>query len=193
MNLNIQKEDFSKAYVYALAAQSGWTVGSWSQDPFKIDTSLKKLVKMSDGFEEVLQIDFQLKCTEQPTTDNKDFISFTLKKEDFEALSKRKGGKPLLLCVLVVPNKLDEWIKLVDSSAEEIHRSTCLKHCGYLAFISDEAGNYLENDKTIRFQKNSHVFDENALKQIESKLMDREYRRGNLQREMARLENQNDA
>ncbi len=193
MNLNKKKEEFSKAYVHAFAAKSGWAVGTWSQDEFKIDTSLSKEVTYDDdGTSEVIQLDFQLKCTETPTTDNAEFISFTLRDEDYDKMSRRVGGKPYLLAVIVVPNDVTEWVRLVDAEAGHIHRSTKLKHCGYLAFISDQAQNYLGDNRTIRFTKGVHEFNHEALDRIETQLKNRTYQIATLERELERLRAQNE-
>lgn len=186
MNLNKKKEEFSKAYVHAFAAKSGWAVGTWSQDEFKIDTSLSKKVT-TNGNSEVLHLDFQLKCTEAPTTDNDTFVSFTLRQEDYTEMSSRVGGKPYLLAVIIVPNEVSDWVQLIDAEANELHRSTKLKHCGYLAFISDQAGNYLGENRTIRFNKGEHEFNHEALDRIEALLTNPNYKVEALQRELERL------
>lgn len=188
MHSNQKKEEFSKAYLHAIAATCGWTLGTWSQDPHKIDSSIQKLIRNADETEEVLHIDFQLKCTESPTTDNAAFVSFTLDDDHYDQLKKRVGGKPLILVVIVVPNDTDHWFNLFKHEDGDAHQSTLLKYCGYIAFISDEGGNYLDETKTIRFYKGLHEFDDDALSQIEQKLAQPGYRKGLLERELARME-----
>lgn len=128
-----------------------------------------------------------MKCTEAPTTDNAEFISFTLRQEDYSAMSKRVGGKPYLLAVIVVPDDTASWVQLINTETDELHKSTKLRHCGYLAFISDQAGNYLGANRTVRFRKGEHEFNHTALDRIEALLTNPTYKIEALQRELQRL------
>lgn len=187
MHINKRKEDFSKAYLRAVASTCGWVVSEWSGDQFKVDTSLSKQVVHPDGTNQVVTIDFQLKCTESPTTDNGDQVSFSLRKEDFEILSKRYGYTPLLFVMMVVPKIHLGWLSLFKDEKKEAHQSTKIKFCGYGALISDGTGNFMSEKQTIRFKKNRDEFDVDALLDIEAKISSREYRIAALKSEFERI------
>jgi hypothetical protein len=69
-----QKEHFSRAYLAAVAASCGWTLGLWTGDQYKVDNTLSKMFWDEDGTNWVQTIDFQsraailacnLKCNRQ--------------------------------------------------------------------------------------------------------------------------------
>lgn len=71
---------------------------------------------------------------------------------------------------MAVPSDIYHWWQLLDSE------EGVSKYCGYAAFISDESGNYLDDDtKTIRFQKDYHEFTVDALMDFEKKISERSY------------------
>jgi hypothetical protein len=183
-----QKEHFSRAYLAAVAASCGWTLGLWTGDQYKVDNTLSKMFWDEDGTNWVQTIDFQLKCTASPDTDSKNFVSFSLTSKDYEVFSKRVGGAPMLLVVMVVPKQLDQWFTLDRHSDGAMHMDATMRHCAYLAFISDEEGNYLGEQKTIRFTKGLHEFSCQSLLSIEQKLLQPGYRIKGLKAELARLE-----
>ena len=185
---NWQKEHFSRSYLAAIAARCGWTLGLWTGDQHKVDQTLSKKMQDVDGKNWILTIDFQLKCTEAPTSDNDEFVSFSLSEADFNMLSMRQGGSPMLLMVMIVPRNVERWFTLEKSTDVSVkHLDVTVRHCAYLAFISDEDGNYLYDDRTIRFIKGLHEFSCDSLISIEKKMQQVGYRESALIKELGRL------
>jgi hypothetical protein len=159
--INKWKEDFSKAYVAAVAAQAGWKIGSWSQDKDLMDVILETsvdLIPPDDGYLS-LKIDLQLKCTESPSTNNDKFVSFKIEQEHIERIRKRVGSDPFYFIPVHIPKSYNEWITHDTSSI--IHPKTLLSYCGYFREILP----FQKANRTIRFSK-EHIFSHTFLEEL---------------------------
>lgn len=121
MDNNQKKELFSKAFVRALAAQSGFR----SAEPDVDDDSIDIIIR-GKGYRTGIrnpQIDVQLKCTASDEGDA-ERLKFTLSLKNYNDLRGENVVCPRFLFVLVVPANCEDWL---------IHQSTSstLKHCGY--------------------------------------------------------------
>ena len=187
MDINIIKEDYSTAVFRSVAAICGWSVGEWSQDTDCVDTSIKKTIRTGTA-ERPQTCDIQLKCTENPTANNEEFISFSLKPKHYDSIKKKKFGTPFLLCVVLVPKNIDDWHQLV--GCENHNHNTILKHCGYFSFLSDHLNRSLdESSKTIRFIKGEDELSVQNFRKFESKLSSPEYNISRAKAELSHLEN----
>jgi len=169
MHLDKRKEDFSIAMVRAVAATCGWTVGEWSQDMDGIDTTLFKAVEVA-GKIIPKSCDFQLKCTESPTTDNSEFISFTLKPDHYNRIKNRCFSSPFILCVVVVPNEIKQWYQLKKAEKDQLHFDSILKHCGYAKLLADHDNMLDDASKTVRFTKGKDELSIENLNNLETVL-----------------------
>ncbi len=121
MDENQKKELFSKAFVKALAAQSGFR----SAEPDVDDDSIDVIIR-GRGYRSGIrnpQIDVQLKCTANNDGDE-DFLAFSLSLKNYNDLRGDNVLCPRYLFVLVVPENCQEWL---------VHQSTSsmIKHCCY--------------------------------------------------------------
>lgn len=118
---NIQKEEFSIAYIHAIAALAKCNVGNWRIDNDSVDISLRASVP--DGRQTIYpQIDIQLKCTDQEIF-FEDGIHFPLKIKNYNDLTARVINQRLLV-VVCVPEGVENW-------AEQNFEKLSLKKCGY--------------------------------------------------------------
>ena len=118
---NIQKEEFSIAYVHAIAALAKCNVGHWHIDNDSVDISLRASVP--DGKQTIYpQLDIQLKCTDEDISHD-DGIHFPLKKKNYDDLRARVVNQRLLV-VVCVPEDVTNW-------AEQDTEKLSLKKCGY--------------------------------------------------------------
>lgn len=128
MDIKQRKEQFSIAYVNAIAAKIGLSNAGWSVDDDSVDLSLK-----GKGYEAKVrnpQVDLQLKCTSQKDIIKNGKLHFPLKLKNYDDL---RGGDvmcPRYLVVLVVPENIDHWIESKDDSL-------ILFHCCYWASIRE--------------------------------------------------------
>lgn len=119
MDLNIQKEQFSIAYVRAVAAVAGVKVLRSDVDDDSIDMCLER----SGCF--APKLDLQLKCTAAPLPSVGD-ISCVLKLKNYEDLRRQPVVVPRWLVVLFVPEDIAKWLTLVNPPTEVL-----LRHCAW--------------------------------------------------------------
>ena len=121
MDENQKKELFSKAFVKALAAQSGFR----SAEPDVDDDSIDLIIR-GRGYRTGIrnpQIDIQLKCTAS-NEGGDDYFKFRLPLKNYNDLREEDVLCPRFLFILVVPENCEEWL---------IHQptSSIIRHCCY--------------------------------------------------------------
>jgi len=120
MDIAKQKEQFSIAFVNAIAAQAGLNNAQTSVDDDSVD-----LMLVGRGFNGKIrnpQLQIQLKCTSQNLVKDKN-INFPLPKKNYDDLRGDNLLCPRYLVVLIVPEKVDEWANLGDN--ELTLRNSC--------------------------------------------------------------------
>ena len=109
MDINIQKEEFSYAYIYAIAATAGYAVQRTTTPLDRLGVDL-----IITGVNNQDIIDFpllyvQVKCTSrQVLTDNT--IRYPLSIKNYEELRIRDRYPPLILIVVIVPDQVNDWL-----------------------------------------------------------------------------------
>ena len=107
MHLNDQKEQFSLAFVHAVASRAGYQVEIPTKDRNSVDGRV-----LSDT--EI--IEFQAKATSQQI-ESDGVVSFRLPKKNYNDLRDTRAMALRLLVVVQVPNDPGEWI---DQSDEQL-------------------------------------------------------------------------
>ncbi|WP_353143508.1 DUF4365 domain-containing protein [Acinetobacter pragensis] len=121
MDTNQKKEQFSKAYVSAISAQSGLRA-----DPISVDDDSIDLIIRGRNFSGQFrnpQIDIQLKCTASDIGDENN-LKFTLPIKNYNDLRGNNIINPRYLFVLIVPNDCKDWLIHFDDFST-------IKHCCY--------------------------------------------------------------
>lgn len=121
MDINAQKEQFSRAYVQAVAAVAGFAWSVPSVDDDSIDLTLSD--RGGGGTIRSPKLDLQLKCHAQITPDQPNF-SFDVKVKNYHDLRDNTVMVPRILVVVLVPDHITEWIH---HSEPEM----ALRRCGY--------------------------------------------------------------
>jgi hypothetical protein len=105
------KEQFSVAYAHAVTTAARCKLEHVEVDDESVDATIRQSRKhlIYSG----AQMDVQLKCTSSHTPKN-GYISFPLKKKNFDDLSDPHRLVPVVLVVLLVPEKIEEWISQTD-------------------------------------------------------------------------------
>lgn len=103
----MQKEQFSKAYVRALASVVGLSMNDHTVDDDSVDCTFC----LKGGGEKVRspKLDVQLKCTERHVIGEKS-ISYQLSRKNYDDLRDKDVMVPRILVVMVVPNDLNDWL-----------------------------------------------------------------------------------
>ena len=121
MHETARKEQFSRAYVQAVAATAGFAWSSPSVDDDSIDMTLA--ARGGKGTIRSPRIDLQLKCHAhaewtQPT------FTYPLEIKNYNDLRDTAVMVPRILVIVVIPTVTDEWIL---HSEHEL----ALRRCGY--------------------------------------------------------------
>ena len=134
MHPTSQKEEFSRAYVKAIAAQAGWNPYTYDVDDDSIDIGLG----VSENSRARLEI--QLKCTSSAIDDSKSDFPFDLPLKNYNDL-RAEAIVPRLLVVVCVPKDVGEW-------TQQTEQELCLRHCGYWHSLAGEPAS--KNTETVR-------------------------------------------
>jgi hypothetical protein len=143
MDLNLQKEQFSNAYVRAVAAAAGFQVYKPEVDIDKIDWIVaapgpRKTVRSP-------MVGIQLKCTSRDILRAND-LAFFVNAETYDNLRDPNHMFPRVLLVVVVPAEVAEWLV----HAEE---NLALRDCGYWFSLRGLPESDNETGETIRIPR----------------------------------------
>jgi hypothetical protein len=129
MDINLQKEFFSYAYVRAVAAVAGFSV---QEQDRRMDNAGIDLTITSPREAEVVlfpRCDAQVKCS-WVINETENFIKYPLPVKNYNVLRNEKAlpTAPVILIVVLVPREVTDWINI---SEEKI----VMKKCGYWASL----------------------------------------------------------
>ena len=121
MDLSLRKEQFSHAYVHAIASVAGFGVSVPRVDNDSIDLELSG--RSVNGLPLRPRIEVQLKCTSNQILRG-DQVVYPLKRKNYDELRITSILVPRLLVVVLVPESEEEWLR---HSEEEL----AMRRCGY--------------------------------------------------------------
>jgi hypothetical protein len=121
MDLSQKKQEFSKAYVKAVAAACGYATKDPSVDDDSVDLCLA--ARGGGGTVRSPQLDMQLKCTARQVV-AEGTVNFPLDVKNYEELRPTNFMVPRILVVVVVPDGVESWISHTENEL-------LLRHCGY--------------------------------------------------------------
>lgn len=121
MDENIAKEQFSRAYVYAIASATKINASIPAVDEDSIDIVFS--TPGPGGTVRAPRLEAQLKCTAQNILKEK-CLTFPLPKKNYDELRAENVMVPRILIVVLVPPSSELWIH----QTEEL---LGLRHCGY--------------------------------------------------------------
>lgn len=154
MDLNQRKEQFSHAYVKAVAAVAGFAWYKPSVDDDSIDLGLAQ--RGGAGTIKSPRLEMQLKCHAMATPAEPDF-GFWLDLKNYDDLRDSTEVKRILVVVLV-PDGLADY--LAESETE-----LALRRCGYWMSLRGAPATVNETGKTVRISR-AQTFTVQALQGI---------------------------
>jgi hypothetical protein len=155
MSLNFQQEEFSRAYVHAVATVAGFKVyPPATPDDDSVDLSIG--TRGIFGKIRSPRIDIQLKCW-QGAVDG-ETLSYALPVKNYEELRHEDYQVPRILVVVVVPVLLDEWIT---QSLNDL----VLRRCGYWLSLRGELETANTTSVTVHIPV-ANVFSVSALSRL---------------------------
>ena len=140
MDINAQKEQFSRAFVQAVASVAGFAWSQPSVDEDSVDLTLA--AKGGGGTIRSPKVDLQLKC-HAASTPTDDHISFPLKVKNYEELRDDTVLVPRLLVVVLVPDDVGDWLSDTESELS-------LRRSGYWVNLRGEPAT--QNSSTVSVQ-----------------------------------------
>jgi Domain of unknown function (DUF4365) len=123
-----QQEQFSNAYLLAVATVAGLKLAKTDVDDDSIDFSISG--KGFSGAYSRAQLDVQLKCYIHHECIGKDGFTYPLKIKNYDDLRATDIMVPRLLIVVVVPKQVPDWLTQSDNEAQ-------MKYCGYWQSVRD--------------------------------------------------------
>ena len=120
MDINQQKEQFSNAYIQALASVAGYSLYRPDVDDDSVDLG----ISARGGTGPILspRLELQLKCTSREILDST-CVRYPLNLKNYNDL-RINTLVPRILVVVLVPDNLNEWLQ---QSEQEL----CMRYCGY--------------------------------------------------------------
>jgi hypothetical protein len=143
MDPDQQKEQYSRAYLLAVAAVAGF---SWSQpsvDDDSVDLTLHQ--RGGGGSVRSPRLDVQLKCKAAPTPTESEF-SLSIKLKNYDDLRDPTVLVPRILVVVLVPDDLGDW--LAHSEAE-----LALRRCAYWVSLRGLPPSTNKTGQTVTLQR----------------------------------------
>ena len=154
MDINQQKEQFSYAYIYAVAASAGYSfqIAARPLDFDGIDIILAGGI--GSGIIRYPRLELQVKCTSRDVI-GQEAIRYPLEVKNYNDLKVENIQTPRLLILVVVPDNLDNW--LIQSQQE-----LCLKYCGYWVSLRGQPPTLNQTTVTISIPR-QNIFNVKAL------------------------------
>src|SRR5438445_7974918 len=121
MHIDQRKEQFSRAYVLAVAAAAGYAWYQPSVDDDSIDLGLAE--KGGGGTVRSPRLELQLKCHAAETPSG-DHFSHDLKLKNYEDLRDATVQVPRILVVVLVPEDVPSWLTATENEL-------VMRRCGY--------------------------------------------------------------
>lgn len=145
MDLNMQKEQFSRAYIKAVAACAGFACATPSVDDDSVDMSLYQ--RGGGGTIKSPRLDVQIKCKAANVPVDKEDFQFSVKLKNYNELRIENVMVPRILAVVLVPDNLADW--LVHSE-----RELAMRHCGYWVSLRGLPQSENTNGETVTIPRN---------------------------------------
>jgi hypothetical protein len=155
MDISQRKEQFSIAYVRAVASVAGFSVSTPGVDDDSVDLTLAG--RIVEGVPSRPKIDLQLKCTSEDVLREREVV-YPLKRKNYDELRLTGIHVPRLLVVVQIPESEEEWLR---HNEDEL----ALRRCGYWATLLGLPETVNTSRVTVRLPR-VNVFDVAGLRSL---------------------------
>ena len=164
MTSNLQKEEFSIAYLHTLVSVAGLKLQHTRIDDNSIDCSIESSIKSTgENGKDFPDIKVQLKATSKNLIKD-GIIKFQLKKKNYDDLRTPKVTTPRFLVILLLPQDDTLWIKEESNKTELYYKLyyTSLRGCPPL--VGEQQGVTIEIpiEQTLTVDKLKDMFNKFA-------------------------------
>jgi hypothetical protein len=139
-----KKEEFSRAYICALAAPLGFNMGDFRVDDDSVDIIFKAKYGTISKIRNP-HINFQLKCT-KITFNSDNNLHYPLKIKNYNDLRGGRQAHPIYLVVLCIPKNEKDWVEV---KSEEM----LLRYSAYWISLKDAPAKNNKTSVTIKISK----------------------------------------
>ena len=157
MDINIQKEEFSYAYIYAVVSAAGYScqIASRPLDIGGIDIIISGVETEDSLYPPRLEVQVKSTSTSVLSTDS---IRYPLKLKNYNELRKQRTLVPKILVVVLIPDDQSQWL---NQSEDEL----CLRRCGYWLSLRGEPET-TNTDKVTVYLPRQQIFTAGTIKNI---------------------------
>lgn len=163
MDLSQRKEQFSRAYVHAVATVAGFAVYEPKVDDESGDLGIAG--RVASDIPRPPRLELQLKCTSDRIIKNEDIV-FSLKRKNYDDLRLDDLIVPRLLVVLSVPRRDDDWLTHTETE-------TTIRHCACWASLRGMEDKGARTKVSISFPR-TNLFCVQALRELMRRVSYRE-------------------
>ena len=153
MELGQRKEQFSHAFVRAVAAAAGFSVSLPGVDYESVDMTLSG--GTSEGLTCPPRIDLQLKCSSRELVRG-DQVIYPLDLKNYNELKISEVLVPRLLVIVLVPSSESEWIQQTEGELS-------MRRCGYWLSLLGMPDTTNSANVSVRLPR-ANIFDVSALR-----------------------------
>lgn len=121
MEVNLQKELFSNAYLQAVTAVAGYSLYKPFVDDDSVDWGIA--AKGREGRIRSPRLELQLKSTSRNVLGSNS-INYPLKLKNYNDLRMADFAIPRILVIVLIPDNLVDWLHQSESEL-------CMRYCGY--------------------------------------------------------------
>lgn len=158
MHIDQQKEQFSKAFVHAIATVAGYAIYKPEVDDDSVDLGIAARGGISTLRRPRLEM--QIKCTQNDEGPD-EYLSFDLKRKNYNDL-RVETIVPRLLVVVLVPPEVREWLRI---SAREM----CLHQGAYWVSLAGQPETTNKTSVTIHLPRSQQLTPE-GLQQLMARI-----------------------
>lgn len=157
MDINQRKEQFSYAYLYAIASAAGYSfqIATRPMDFDGIDVILAG--GSGQGIVRYPRLEIQVKCTSSDLM-NDEIIRYPLNIKNYDDLRVENIHTPRILVIVVVPDTLEEWLT-------HSEQQLCLRHCGYWLSLRGQLPTQNQSSITVPIPR-QNIFNVHGLKTL---------------------------
>ncbi|MBD2184115.1 DUF4365 domain-containing protein [Planktothrix sp. FACHB-1355] len=155
MDINQQKEQFSNAYLQAVASVAGYSLYKPAVDDDSVDWGIA--ARGGTGRIRSPRLELQLKSTSRDVLDDS-YVRYPLKLKNYDELRMDNFAIPRILVVVLLPENLADWIQ---QSEQEL----CIRYCAY--WLSLRGMPQTQNTATVTVSlPRSNLFTVSALQSL---------------------------
>lgn len=169
MDTNIRKEEFSYAYIHAIASTAGFCIQPKPRpmDGAGLDVMIETPGALAEGVVSFPKIEAQVKCTATKATITESTINFPLEIKNYNTLRQPDPLVPQILILVIVPEILENWIEITEPE------TTTVRKCAYWLSLKGREETSNTNNITVPIPR-SNLLTPESLAGLMSKVANRQ-------------------